>query len=397
MPSIETWAPRDPTEITTTPKDTSTHKRADVLLVDDDPFVLRAVERMLKSGGYTVEKVNDGQLAAREAMTGGFSVILSDIHMPGITGTEMMNVLRAYGCDTPVVLMTGNPSLETARDAVACGALQYLTKPIDRADLSRALDRAMERARELEQRRKNETKCDPARAASFDRAIGSLWMAYQPIVSLATRGPFAYEALVRSHEPGFGSAGAIIEHAESHRRMPELGRAVRELCADAAASLPKGTSLFVNVHAQDLFDPDMYSSRSPLSCYASRVVLEITERGALDEVSDVGDRIHRLRDLGYRVAIDDLGAGYAGLSSIAMLEPDFVKLDMSLTRDLASSPLRRRLVSSMVEACRDCGIRLVAEGVENEAELRALRDLGCDLLQGYHFARPQAQFVQVAA
>jgi EAL domain-containing protein (putative c-di-GMP-specific phosphodiesterase class I) len=107
--------------------------------------------------------------------------------------------------------------------------------------------------------------------------------------------------------------------------------------------------------------------------------------------------MRRLRSLGFRLAIDDLGAGYAGLSSIAMLEPDFVKLDMSLTRDLASSPLRQRLVASMVDACRDTGMKLVAEGVETVHELAKLTELGCDLLQGYHFARPSAEFVKVAA
>src|SRR5262249_1405072 len=126
-------------------------------------------------------------------------------------------------------------------------------------------------------------------------------------------------------------------------------------------------------------------------------VLEITERGALDEIDDVNKRIVRLREMGFRVAIDDLGAGYAGLSSIAVLEPDFVKLDMSLTRDLAASPLKRRLVSSMVEPGRDLRMCLVAEGVETTAELDVLRSLGCDLLQGYHFARPSPEFVKIAA
>lgn len=377
---------------TTPPSMTTARKRADVLLVDDDKLVLRAVERILVASGYTVDKAEDGQAAAREAMTGGYDVIVSDIHMPGITGTELLDVLRSYGCDVPVVLMTGSPSLETARDAVELGAVQYLTKPIDRE----ALLRAVTRARQI-YRKPRKAMPDPAQAASFERALGSLWMAYQPIVSLSAHGPIAYEALVRSREPGFQNPGPLLEYGEQHGRLPELGRAIRELCADAAANVPNGALLFVNVHAEDLFDADLFSPSSPLSSYSDRVVLEITERGAIDEVSDLVDRIRRLRALGFRLAIDDLGAGYAGLTSVAVLEPDFVKLDMSLTRDLASSPLRRRLVGSMVEACRDVGMRLVAEGVETIHELNALRELGCDLLQGYHFARPSAEFVKVAA
>jgi EAL domain-containing protein (putative c-di-GMP-specific phosphodiesterase class I)/CheY-like chemotaxis protein len=359
--------------------------------------VLRALERILTQAGYTVARAADGNTAAREAMTGGYDVIVSDIHMSGVSGTELLAMLRAYGCGTPVILMTGSPSLDTAREAVELGALHYLTKPIERELLLRTVGRATARSRDVRRERMLQTATDPGQAAGFDRALGSLWMAFQPIVSLRMHGPFAYEALVRSHEPGFANPLPLLAFAEKHNRIHELSRGIRELCADAAANVPKGTLLFVNVHTQDLYDPELFSEQAPLSSYASRVVLEITERGALDEISDVGSRIRRLRDLGFMVAIDDLGAGYAGLSSIVMLEPDFVKLDMSLTRDLAASPLRKRLVASMVDACRDVGIKLVAEGVENERELLALRELGCDLLQGFHFARPQPEFVKVAA
>lgn len=372
-------------------------KRADVLLVDDDRLVLRALERILRAGGYTVQCVEDAQTAAREAMTGGFDVIVSDINMPGLSGLEMVDVLRSYGCEVPVILVTGNPSLDTAKDAIELGVLQYLTKPVTREALVRAVGRGLAEARARKRRKARETVKDPEQTAAFDRALSKLWMAYQPIVSLSAHGPIAYEALVRSHEPGFAGPGPILEYAERHGRLPELGRTIRDLCADAAANLPRDVSLFVNCHVQDLYDPSLFATTSALASYASRVVLEITERGALDEISDVGDRIRRLRALGYRVAIDDLGAGYAGLTSIAMLEPDFVKLDMSLTRDLASSPVKQRLVASMVQMCNDVGMRLVAEGVETGLELTILRELGCDLLQGYHFARPSPEFVKVAA
>ena len=363
-----------------------------MLLVDDDKLVLRAVERMLTAAGYTVVAASDPQHAAREAMAGGYDMLVSDIHMPGITGTELLDVLRSYGCDIPVILMTGAPSIETAKVAVELGAVQYLTKPVDRTALLKAVARA-----KLTPRRQREEVSDPEQAAGFDRALGSLWMAFQPIVSLKAGGPIAYEALVRSNENGFKGPGPLLEYAERSGRLSELGRAIRELCADAAANVPRGAALFVNVHTQDLFDADLFSSSSPLSSYADNVVLEITERGALDEVGDLLQRVNRLRSLGFRLAIDDLGAGYAGLTSVAVLEPDYVKLDMSLTRDLASSPLRQRLVGSMVDACRDTGMKLVAEGVETVHELQKLRELGCDLLQGYHFARPVPEFVKVAA
>jgi EAL domain-containing protein (putative c-di-GMP-specific phosphodiesterase class I) len=134
---------------------------------------------------------------------------------------------------------------------------------------------------------------------------------------------------------------------------------------------------------ESLFDP-----KSPLAMMASQVVLEITERASLSSVGDLRDRITRLRNIGYRIAVDDLGAGYAGLSAFVALSPDFVKLDMSLVRDVHRSTTQQRLIHSLLAVCKDLDIRVVSEGVETPEELATLRDLGCELFQGFLFARP---------
>jgi EAL domain-containing protein (putative c-di-GMP-specific phosphodiesterase class I) len=157
---------------------------------------------------------------------------------------------------------------------------------------------------------------------------------------------------------------------------------------------PVETSIFMNLHAADLNDDALYSSTSPLSGCASRVVLEVTERSSLDRVSDVKSRAQTLRRLGFRLAIDDLGAGYAGLSSFAQLEPDVAKLDMSLVRDIHDSPQKQSIVRSMLSVCRDeLGVDVVCEGVETVAERNTLDALGSETLQGYLFGRPQAGFL----
>ena len=169
----------------------------------------------------------------------------------------------------------------------------------------------------------------------LDRCLASLTMHFQPIVHAKTRKRFGYEALLRSTDKSLPHPGAILDAAERLERIPTLGRAVRAATAKVIATAPPERGVvFINLHLLDLFDKQLTSPFAPLSKVASRVVLEITERGALDEVSDVGDRIRSLRNLGFRVAIDDLGAGYAGLTSIAVLEPDYVKLDMTLTREI---------------------------------------------------------------
>jgi EAL domain-containing protein (putative c-di-GMP-specific phosphodiesterase class I) len=124
---------------------------------------------------------------------------------------------------------------------------------------------------------------------------------------------------------------------------------------------------------------------------ADRIVLEVTERVSLDRIKDVRRRVQGLREIGFRIAVDDLGAGYAGLASFVQLEPDLVKLDMSLTRGVDKNATKQRLVSSMTQVCRDMGLLIVAEGVETAAERDTLCELGCDLLQGYFFGRPEAE------
>jgi EAL domain-containing protein (putative c-di-GMP-specific phosphodiesterase class I) len=125
---------------------------------------------------------------------------------------------------------------------------------------------------------------------------------------------------------------------------------------------------------------------------ANRVVLEITERASLERVKDVKAKLSELRRIGFRIATDDLGAGYAGLTSFATLEPEFVKLDMSLVRDIDRNHTKEALVRSMASVCKELGMMVVAEGVETPQECDRLVALGCDFLQGYLLAKPGKPF-----
>jgi EAL domain-containing protein (putative c-di-GMP-specific phosphodiesterase class I) len=162
-------------------------------------------------------------------------------------------------------------------------------------------------------------------------------------------------------------------------------------------SAPEAGILFVNLHTTDLLDAELLSRAAPLSQIASRVVLEITERASLEKVKDVRARVAALREMGFRIAVDDLGAGYAGLTSFALLEPEIVKFDMTLVRDVHRSATKQKLIRSMAELCHDMGMLVVGEGVETAAERDMLVALGCDLLQGYLFAKPGKPFPKLAS
>ena len=381
--------------------DTTAQSKGRVLLVDDDAQVLSAYARALSVAGYSVTTASDGRVAAEILKTKGFDAVVSDISMPDMDGVQLLRTVRAQDLDVPVILMTGKPSVETAAQAVEYGALRYLLKPVSPKQLDQVLEKAIRLHRMARLRRDammhlglpGGTAGDLAGLeASLDRALRSLWMAYQPIVSWRQRKVFAHEALVRTSEPTVPHPGILLGAAERLDRLPEVGRAVRARVAATLGEMPDAGNIFINLHTRDLLDEALYAPEAPLSKHAGRVVLEITERAALEEINSVRSRVAMLREMGYRIAVDDLGAGYAGLASFAQLEPEVVKFDMCLVRDIHREPARRKLIQSMTALFREMGVLVIAEGVETAEERDALAEIGCDLMQGYLFARPAKGF-----
>jgi EAL domain-containing protein (putative c-di-GMP-specific phosphodiesterase class I) len=293
------------------------------------------------------------------------------------------------------------PNVSAALEAKRYGALLYLSKPVDNASLVIAVSRA-ERLRRFAVAKRGAMEALGStlpRAGdlagleqSFVSALANLWMAYQPIVRASDQALYGYEALMRSKEPALPHPGAILDAAERLDRIHDVGRRVRALAPLPLLSAPESAFLFVNLHSADLADETLVDPDSPLVRSASRAVLEITERATLEGIKGVEKRIAELREIGFRIAIDDLGAGYAGLTSFALLEPDVVKLDMTLVRDVEKTPTKAKLIRSLCAVCRDLNVTVVAEGIETVPERDCLIELGCDLLQGYLLARPGPAF-----
>jgi EAL domain-containing protein (putative c-di-GMP-specific phosphodiesterase class I) len=230
----------------------------------------------------------------------------------------------------------------------------------------------------------------------FEKCLAGITMHFQPIVVASDLSLFAYESLLRSTDRSLPHPGAILDAAEKLERVTKLGRIVRGRVAQVFHTAPPSRGLvFVNLHALDLFDKSLMSPFSPLTKIAHRVVLEITERNSLDDMRDIRYRIAELRELGFRVAVDDLGGGHARMNHLTPLDCDFVKLDMSLVRDCDAHPMKQRLIASIVELCRDQGMKVIGEGVETPAEAQTLISLGTDLLQGYLLGKPGLPWVEV--
>jgi EAL domain-containing protein (putative c-di-GMP-specific phosphodiesterase class I) len=377
-------------------------RRTAILVVDDEPAMLSLLARVLEPT-FDVVTCASGAKAVAQVSQGGFAAVISDIMMPGMTGLELLRAIREHDADLPVLLVTGRPSWEGAAEAIEYGVFRYLPKPFDVEGLRDTVIQATQLYRLARLKREALSiggiagPSDRAGLeASFSRALASFGMAFQPIVSLAKKSIFGYEALLRSAEPTLPNPADVLDAAERLGATRKLGRAVRAFAAQRCCQMNQDWLLFVNLHPSDLLDPELTDPQSPLMAMADHVVLEITERAPLSGLERVREHVRELRTFGFRIAVDDLGAGYAGLTSFATLDPDIVKLDMNLVRGIEGSAVKRKLVGSVSSLCREMEMLLVAEGVETTAERDVLAELGCDLFQGFLFARPSSAFYQPA-
>jgi EAL domain-containing protein (putative c-di-GMP-specific phosphodiesterase class I) len=374
-----------------------------VLVVDDDDLMLQSYVRSLTRMGFAVDTASNGREAIDRFRGQAYDAVLSDLAMPDMDGLGFLRELRRFDLDVPVLIVTGAPSLDTAMQALEYGAFRYITKPATFETLSEALNRAV-RFHELARLRRlalslveqsGHALGDRASLeARFDSAMATARIAFQPIISWNQRTVMGYEALLRTQEPTLLRPDHFIDAAARLGRLHSLGRLARAKTAgEISAAGPEGARFFVNVHASDLADDDLVLSTAPLSKHASRITLELTERTSLhDAGGDLRARLDALRALGYKLAVDDLGAGYAGLSSLAAVDPEVVKIDMSLVRDVDKSAPKQEVIRSMCRLSADLGMEIIVEGVETIGERDTLATLGCDLMQGYLFARPAFGF-----
>ncbi|MCC6750569.1 MAG: response regulator [Deltaproteobacteria bacterium] len=378
------------------------HLRESVLVVEDDESLAGAVSRLLGGAGYEV--LVAGLLAdARSALAAKeFDVLVVDLGLPDGGGLDLVRELRGGRSDVPIVLMTASPSVDSAAEAIRWRVSEYLPKPFPPDDLLRVVRTTVDGGRMARVRNKllaarfggNEFVADlRGTEQAFLRALPKIWIAYQPIVRGGDGSLFGYEALLRCHEPDLASPLRLFAAAEVLGRVHEVGRAVRAVVASTMLEhRERLEAIFVNVHPSELRADVLADSAEALLPLARRVVLEVTERASLDRGAKLDEELAHIRGRGYRLAVDDLGEGYAGLSSVATLRPDMVKIDMSLVRDVHRAALKRDIIAGLVDTARRAGIVVVAEGVETVDERDTLVTLGCDLLQGYLFAKPGPAF-----
>lgn len=215
-------------------------------------------------------------------------------------------------------------------------------------------------------------------------------MAFQPIISAQDRSIFAHEALVRG--AGGEPAGKIFEQVNDRNRY-SFDQACRIKAIEWAARLGMDTQLSINFMPNAVYEPERCIQTTLRAAEThgfptDRIIFEITEGERVDDPAHLDKIIRYYQAQGFLTAIDDFGAGYAGLSLLADFRTDLVKLDMGLVRDIDHHASRQAIVRATLSVCDSLNIRPIAEGVETRAELETLREMGVDLFQGYLLARP---------
>lgn len=223
---------------------------------------------------------------------------------------------------------------------------------------------------------------------------------FQPMVNLKTHEIEGYEALSRGPTGEFERPDKLFKFAYEVDLVLKLERLCRKKALEGARDLGSRYLLFINVEPESVADPELrqITSSSLLAenkLSSDRIVLEITERTAIGDFNAFRSTLEYFRALGFKVSVDDAGAGYASLQCIAEVKPDFIKIDMSLVRGIEKDEIRQQLVGAFVRFANKTGVKLVAEGIETAAELKTLVGLGVRLGQGYHFAYPSEPFVEI--
>jgi len=225
-------------------------------------------------------------------------------------------------------------------------------------------------------------------------------MAFQPIVDVETGAIFAYEALVRGADGQ--SAGEVLASVDA-AMIYKFDQTCRVKAIELAGQLfppNDATKLSINFMPNAVYEPDACIRASLAAAHRvgfdpKRLMFEFTEDERMRDVAHVRRIIEAYRARGFTTAIDDFGAGYAGLGLLADLRPDMLKLDMALIRGIDGSAARRAIVAGVLGIADAIGVRCIAEGIETASELRILKEIGIRLCQGYLLARPATEALPV--
>jgi EAL domain-containing protein (putative c-di-GMP-specific phosphodiesterase class I)/CheY-like chemotaxis protein len=376
-----------------------------VLIADDEPRLRGALADLIASED-TMRLVGSAGDAEEAIVLAGASrpdVAIVDVKMPAGGGPRAARGILEASPDTRVIALSAHEDRDTVLEMLRAGAVSYLVKGTAPDEIVRSIGRAALGQASLStevmdgivheltsQLRREEVATEDrlARQSRIRRLIEGegLRMVFQPIVDTATRRTVGSEALARFAEEAERTPVEWFREAADVGLGVELELAAIRMALAEVGNAPADTYLSVNASHRVAMHPGLLDllDEAPVE----RLVVEITEHEPVEDYEALTGSLDLLRQRGVRIAIDDAGAGFSSLRHTLRLAPDIVKLDISITRDVDHDRGRRALASALISFADEMDMAIVAEGVETEAELGTLLELGVPFAQGFLFARP---------
>ena len=364
-----------------------------VLLVEHDHALLSALARVLAAGGYDVTCASSGREALLLAGARVFEAALIALDLPMVDGLQVLRHVGELQPSCRRLLLARDADIAVGLGAVRGGdATKALRKSVALDEVTSVLGQTLASpSRATRPPVRAAPALDRAQASALRRCMeeNALQLALQPIVHASTTDIWGFEALLRCSSAAFGSPADVLDAAEKSGRVDELADIVASRASAWLNCLPEHFRVFVNMHPRELAAPRVLAARlAGLAQFRGRLVFEITERERIPTGETLHACVRALRERGFGLAIDDLGAGWSSLSLVTELQPDFVKIDRSLVSDVDQDRKKEGLVEALIRGSKRAGATVIAEGVERQREAEILRDSGADLLQGYLFGRP---------
>jgi EAL domain-containing protein (putative c-di-GMP-specific phosphodiesterase class I) len=369
-----------------------------VMVAEDEFPVREAIVGLIEDGDgiRVVATARDADEAIARALESRPDVALLDVRMPRGGGARAAREILRRLPEVRVIALSAYRDRESVLEMLRAGATSYVTKDASPEELVDAIRRAIRREGEPMRFAGHvlhgvDPGLDPGEASARMERIGrvvgegGLRLVFQPVVRLATGEAEGYEALARF--PGAGRPpDEWFAEAATVGSLAELELATVRLALGHLDRIPGGALLFLNLSPSTVTSPAL--RRELAGVQASRVVLEVTERAPVADYPRLRGVLEDLRRDGIRFAVDDAGAGWASLRHVLELSPDFIKLDRALVRGVQRDPSRRTLIEGLLPVAAGMDARVIAEGIEEAAQLEALRELGVPLGQGFFLGRP---------
>jgi len=383
----------------------ATAERIRVLVADDEETVRDVLEALLGSEpeidliGSAADTETAIELACKELP----DVALVDVRMPGGGGPRATREIVRRSPPTRVVALSAHQDVTTVLTMLRAGAVGYVVKSDSTDEILSAIHRSVEGKSSVPERlaaglasamledvqgRRDSSRSSQLQRERVERAIDdrAFTMVFQPIFDLDGGAIVGMEALARFSELPQRTPNAWIAEAEAVGLLMDLELALAGAALDGLESLPPDAYLALNFSPETAASDrlrDLLERADP-----SRIVVEVTEQAPVADYDELREALSGLRERGVRLAIDDAGAGFASLRHIVRLDPDLIKLDITLTRQIESDPVRQALAVALVSFAEQIEATVVAEGVETELQLEALRRAGIRHAQGFLLGSP---------